>query len=88
MTEQTIQKVGRIDQIVRDYFLTSDSKEVLAKDLMPLFIEKEIFIKDLREGLPIRNILRMLDKENKLHLLKHVTVVRNTINRNWYFKNI
>lgn len=87
MTEKKLHRLGRIDQIVRDYFEKSKSvNEMMAKDLMQLFIEKGIFDKDYRNGLPIRNLLRELDAENKLALLKHVKVVRNTINRNWYFK--
>ena len=86
MAEKEIHKVGRIDQIVRDFFEENPSRnEIKAKDLMPLFIEKGIFNKDHRNGLPIRNILRDLDSESKLDLLKHCKVVRNDINRNWYF---
>ena len=86
ISEKKMHKIGRIDQIVRDYFEKNKSvSEVLAKALMPLFIQKGIFEKDHREGLPIRNLLRDLDKENKLNLLKHVKVVRNAVNRNWYF---
>jgi hypothetical protein len=88
LSEKRMHKIGRIDQIVRDYFLTHpDQKEVLAKDLMPLFIEKSIFFKDQRGGLPIRTLLRQLDRENKLLLLEHVRVVRHAVNRNWYFKS-
>lgn len=86
MTENKIQLVGRIDQVVREHFNFNKSvNQVMAKDLMPLFIEKGIFNKDHRAGLPIRKILRELDAENKLSLLKHVKVVRNEVNRNWYF---
>lgn len=86
MTEKKLHRIGRVDQIVRDYFEKNKSvNEVMAKELMPLFIEKGIFNKDHRNGLPIRNLLRELDTENKLGLLKHVKVIRNTINRNWYF---
>ncbi len=89
LSEKTIHKVGRIDQVVRDYFASNPSiKEIAAKDLMPEFIKKKIFPKDyLRPGLPIRNILRALDAENKLSLLVHSKVVRNKVNRNWYFIN-
>lgn len=88
MTENKLHKIGRIDQIVRDYFSYNPNKyEVPAKDLMGLFVEKGIFNKDYsRPGLPIRNLLRELDTENKLSLLKNCKVVRNHINRNWYFK--
>lgn len=87
LSEKIIHKVGRIDQIVRDYFKRNPSvKELLAKDLMQLFVEKGIFNKDYsRPGLPIRNLLRQLDAENKLSLLKHCKVVRHAVNRNWYF---
>jgi hypothetical protein len=87
MTEAQIHRIGRIDQLIRDYFNNNPSiKEIPAKDLMPLFVANGIFNKDYsRPGLPIRNILRALDKENKLSLLKHCKVVRNAANRNWYF---
>jgi hypothetical protein len=86
-SEKKLHKIGRIDQIVRDYFVTNGSEEeVMAKDLMPLFIRKGIFVADHKKGLPIRNLLRDLDRENKLHLLKHVKAVRKNKNNNWYFK--
>lgn len=86
MTEKKIHTIGRIDQIARDYFEVNKSIDsVLAKDLMPLFIKKEIFKKDHRNGLPLRNLLRELDAENKLSLVKNLKVDRKDINRNWYF---
>lgn len=89
LSENTIHKAGRIDQVVRDYFNSNPSiKEVAAKDLMQLFIDKGIFNQDYsRPGLPIRNLLRQLDAENKLSLLRHCKVVRHSANRNWYFEN-
>jgi hypothetical protein len=88
LSEATIHKAGRIDQIVRDYFTSNPSiLEVPAKDLMLLFVEKGVFNKDYsRPGLPIRNLLRDLDKEGKLTLLKHCKVVRKEVNRSWFFK--
>ena len=88
MTEKKTHLTGRIDQIVRDYFEVNKTvSEILAKDLMPLLIKKGVFTKDHKNGLPIRNLLRQLDAENKLGLIKNVKVVRNNINRNWYFIN-
>jgi hypothetical protein len=52
---------------------------------MPLLIEKGLFEKDHRAGLPIRSLLRQLDTAGKLGLVKHVVVVRKEVNRNWYF---
>jgi hypothetical protein len=88
MTELKTHKAGRIDQIVRDYFNDNPTiKEIRAKDLMPIFINKEIFTKDYRNGLPIRKFLRELDDENKLNLLKNIKVIKKDKNRNWYFIN-
>lgn len=86
LSEKKIHRVGRIDQAVRDYFEMNPSlKEIPAKDLMPLFIKKGIFIKDHHQGLPIRNLLAELDDANKLYLLHYVKVDRKQINRNWFF---
>lgn len=86
MTDKKLVLVGRIDQLVRNYFDNTPSvKEIMVKELMPLFIKKGIFKKDHRGGLPIRNLLRELDKENKLSFIKHLRVDRKDINRNWYF---
>jgi len=89
MDEKKIHLVGRIDQIIRDYFIANPGEIIiLAKNMMPLFIEKEIFSKDHREGKPIRDIFRMLDAEKSLHLLHHCKVVRKAKNRNWYLEQI
>jgi hypothetical protein len=86
LSEKKLHKIGRIDQILRDYFADRPTeKEVSAKRLMPLFIEKGIFERDHRAGFPIRSLLRQLDAAGKLTLLKHVLVIRKEINRNWYF---
>ena len=88
MNENKLHKIGRIDQIVRDFFSDNPNEvEIPAKNLMSLFVKKGIFNKDyVRPGLPIRNLLRELDEEGKLSLLKHCKVVRNKTNRSWYFK--
>ncbi len=58
LSEKKIHKIGRIDQIVRDYFDAHPSQnEVAAKDLMALFIKKGIFKKDNKEGKPIRDFV-------------------------------
>lgn len=85
-TEKKLHKIGRIDQIVRDYFEKNKSvSEVLAKDLMKEFIGKGIFLKDYKNGLPIRKLLRDLDAAGKLSLIKNIKVIRKDVNRNWYF---
>lgn len=87
LSQKTIDKAIRIDQVVTAYFTANPSVSIVAaKDLMPLFVKNNIFNKDYsRPGLPIRNVLRALDEANKLSLIKHCKVVRNQANRNWYF---
>lgn len=86
-SEKKLHKIGRIDQVVRDYFEMHPSlSEIPAKELMVTFIEKGIFLKDHRNGFPIRQLLRELDGAGKLHLIKHTRVVRKDKNRNWYFE--
>jgi hypothetical protein len=46
------------------------------KDLMPYLIEKGVFNRDHRQGLPLRIILRKLDELGKLALIRGLRVER------------
>ena len=82
----SIQKIEKINQVVDEYFANNPSVDkVQAKDLMPLFIKAGIFTQDQREGLPIRRVLRELDKDDKLDLMPCVYPERKNVNTNWYF---
>ena len=55
ISEKQIHKIGRIDQVIRDFFEANPSIiEIPAKELMPVFIQKGIFYKNNRDGLPIQ----------------------------------
>jgi hypothetical protein len=48
LTDNMIHRAGRVDQIVRDYFFAhAGIDEILAKGLMPLFVEKACLIKTM-----------------------------------------
>src|SRR5690606_26367561 len=80
-------KIDLINQVVKLYFDHNRSQvEVPAKDLMPYFIKAGTFVKDEKNGLPIRKVLRDLDKKNQLHLIPFVYADRKKINTNWYFR--
>ena len=80
-------KVAEINQVIQTYFENNQSvKEVMAKDMMPYFILAGIFLKDTKNGLPIRNILRRLDEKNALHQIPYVRVERKEVNTNWFFQ--
>ena len=85
MTDDKIVLMGyAIESILRNSKL-SDAKP---KDLMKGLIEKDFFNKDHRNGLPLRNILRDLDRRKMLYLIPQVRVERKDKNRFWFFNPI
>lgn len=85
MEKSEIVKMGYVTQ---DYLIKNTLNEAKPKDLMPILIEKGFFEQDHGDGLPLRNILRQLDKENMLYLLPQVSVERKDKNRFWFFNPI
>jgi len=84
-----LEKINTINKVVTNYFKANPTiSKILAKELMPDFIKAGIFNKDHKEGLPIRNILRDLDKQKQLALLPHILAERKKVNTNWYFIKI
>jgi hypothetical protein len=88
ITNSDIQKALRIKRAVNEYFVTSPETRVQAKELMNLFIEKGIFTHNNKDGLPIRDFLRHLYKNNHLHLIPQVQFEQKRMNKNWYFIKI
>jgi hypothetical protein len=79
-------KIPAINRAIQQYFDTNPTiKQVPAKDLMPYFIKAGIFEVDRKGGLPIREILRALDRSNQLHKIPFVYADRKSVNTNWYF---
>ena len=58
------------------------------KDLMDGLIDKGFFQKDYRNGLPLRNIPRILDESNQLYLIPQASVERKDKNRFWFFNPV
>jgi hypothetical protein len=79
------QKALRIRRCVVEYFEMHNLKRVEAKELMPHFIKNEIFDTNNQDGLPIRNFLRKLERENYLDLIPQAQFEQKAINKNWYF---
>lgn len=81
-----LDKIEKINYVLETYFRKENvSQKIPAKDLMPEFIKNGIFEKDYRNGLPIRNLLRDLDKKNELGLIPYVYPERKHKNTNWFF---
>jgi len=78
--------IQAINQALDEYFALHKSvNKIPAKDLMPWFIKKGIFKTDHRNGLPIRKILRELDRKNELHKIPRAFPERKAKNTNWFF---
>lgn len=81
------ERISSINNVLRDYFAKyPQSKMILAKEFMPLFINNGIFNKDYREGLPIRKILRNLDAENSLDKIPYAYAERKSKTTYCFFR--
>jgi len=81
-------KIAQINAVLKTYFeMHPFSGRLLAKEFMPQFIKAGIFVKDERGGLPIRKIMRKLDKAKQLYRIPFVIAERKLKNTNWYFGN-
>lgn len=78
--------IRSINAAIKAYFKAHPEEDVVAvKKLMPLFVEKGIYPKIVQNGLPIRNELKWLDKQNQLKKIREVHVVRKGKHSYWYF---
>ncbi len=79
-------KIELINKVIEDYFTENTALTIApAKDLMPGFIRAGIFVKDQKSGLPIRKILRELDKNDELGLIPYLYADRSGKDTYWYF---
>mgnify|MGYP000968919941 CR=1 FL=1 len=83
-------QIKEINTVINHFFETHPNTDrIKAKDLMPDFVQQGVFKVDYeRKGLPIRNLLRSLDKQNLLHLIPFVFLERKAKNTYWHFKRI
>ena len=80
-------KIVAINKVIQTYFENNPSvNEVMAKDMMPYFILAGVFEKDVKNGLPIRTILRRLDEKNELYKIPFVYAERKEVNTHWFFQ--
>ena len=76
--------IEQINDVINAYFGSHNEDWIAAKDIMPDLINAGIFTKDHRKGLPLRKILRKLDKENALDKIPFVHAERREKNTYWY----
>ena len=79
--------LSKINEVLESYF--ADNKEVnciALKNIMPDMIKAGVFNKDTRKGLPLRKVLRALDKEEALDTIPLAYAHRTEQDVYWYFK--
>lgn len=80
-------KIKQINKVLQEYFeLNKSISSIPAKDMMPYFILAGVFEKDIKNGKPIREVLRRLDAKNELHQIPFVHAERKESNTNWFFQ--
>ncbi|MFQ9316801.1 hypothetical protein [Dysgonomonas mossii] len=78
--------IDNINKAVELFFAENPDVSIAKpKDLMPICIRIGMFNKDHRAGLPLRKILRELDKAGKLHLIPSLEAERKEKNTYWSF---
>lgn len=82
MNEATI---TTINEVIETYFKTNTEDDwVPAKVMMPALIKAGVFVKDEKNGLPLRKVFRELDKENALAKIPRLHAERAGENTYWY----
>jgi len=85
MDQELFMKARRVEKTVQEYFASSNDNKVQAKSLMKSFVKKGIFKSDNKEGQPIRDLLRDLDRQGYLKLVPSVHFEQKEKNKNWFF---
>ena len=77
--------ITQINKVIENYFKIHIDKEwIPAKDIMPDLIEAGVFTKDKKKGLPLRKVLRALDKENTINTIPSIHTERTETAIYWY----
>lgn len=79
-------KINTINECVKSYFDTNqDTDWIPVKDLMSDLVKAGVFNKDIKKGLPLRKVLRALDKNDQLASIPRLHAERKDENTYWYF---
>ena len=78
-------QIVKMGYVIQKYLLENNLFDVSPPQLMDLLIDQGYFKYDIREGKPLRDVLRKLDDNDMLYLLPQVRVDRMEVNRRWFF---
>ena len=79
----------KINEVLESYFADNKNVNCIAlKNIMPDMVKAGVFNKDTRKGLPLRKVLRALDKEGSLDSIPLAYAHRTEQDVYWYFKRL
>ena len=79
-------EIENINRVLEAYFTkNADTTIVPVKELMPELIAAGVFTKDLKNGKPIRDVLKALHKSNELGQIPYAHAMQNGEDTYWYF---
>jgi hypothetical protein len=82
-------QINKLNKVVEAFFKNNpDIQKIAAKELMPEFMKEGVFTSNHRDGLKLRELLRELDRENRLNRIPALHPERKTKNTYWYFVNL
>jgi len=82
---EKIQLAKRIDELIEGWLRATGRDEARPKDVMPLLIQNHVFPGDHKQGLPLRKLLRELQRSGDLSVMHTVRPERKNKNILWYF---
>ena len=78
--------VSQINEVVAAYFVANPETEwIPSKAIMADLIKVGVFIKDVKKGMPLRKVLRSLDRDKALDSMPLLHAERNEDTVYWYF---
>ena len=78
-------QIAEINTIITSYLKEHpEENKIPVKKLMPALIKAGIFVKDEKNGLPIRKLLRTIELDASLEKLPHIYADKNQRNTYWY----
>ena len=80
-----VQLAKRIDQLIEGWLRATGRDEARPKDVMLLLIQNHVFPGDHKQGLPLRKLLRELQRSGDLSVMHTVRPERKNKNTLWYF---
>lgn len=79
-------QIESINSVIEAYFAThTDTTIIPVKELMPELIAAGVFTKDVKNGKPIRDVLKALHKSNELAQIPYAHAIQNGEDTYWYF---